>query len=83
MRYLSDIPILQVAQQAEEKHGVDTHMLIEAVIKDEFKEYFESNELDFATEDQILWWVEFEDQQAVFDDFDMVSNYLLNEVVKK
>jgi hypothetical protein len=83
MRYLSDIPILQVAQQAEEKHGVDTHMIIEAVIKDEFKEYFESNELDFATEDQILWWVEFEDQQAVFDDFDMVSNYLLNEVVKK
>ena len=83
MRYLSDIPILQVAQQAEEKHGVDTHMIIEAVIKDEFKEYFESNELDFATEDQILWWVEFQDQQAVFDDFDMVSNYLLNEVVKK
>lgn len=79
MRYISDIPIIDLAIQAEEKHGEETHMVIEIVPKNEVEE---NMGIDSLTEDDVLWWVEFENEQKVFDNFDMVTHYLLNEVEK-
>lgn len=80
MRHITDIPIMSLALQAEEKHGEDTHMVIEVIPKSEPDE---NVGIDSLTEDDVLWWVEFEEEVKVFDNFDMVSHYLLNEVEKK
>lgn len=81
MTLISDIPILQLAFEAEEKHGEDTHMVIEVVLKEDVPESkLDSNEV---TTDDVLWWVEFEDQQKIFDEFDCVRTFLLEEAVKK
>lgn len=76
MRYITDIPIMDVAIQAENKHGEDTHMVIEIVIKENVEE---NKGIESLTEDDVLWWVEFEDEQKIFDTFEMVSHYLLEE----
>lgn len=81
MTLVSDIPILQLASEAEQKHGEDTHMVIEVVLKEDVPELaLDSNEV---TTDDVLWWVEFEDQQRIFDEFDCVKKFLLEEAVKK
>ena len=81
MTLVSDIPILQLALDAEKKHGEDTHMVIEVVLKEDVPESaLDSNEV---TTDDVLWWVEFEDQQKIFDEFDCVKKFLLEEAVKK
>lgn len=81
MTLISDIPILQLASEAEQKHGEDTHMVIEVVLKEDVPESaLDSNEV---TTDDVLWWVEFEDQQRIFDEFDCVKKFLLEEAVKK
>lgn len=69
---------MDIAIKAEEKHGEDTHMVIEIVVKEEK----ENIGLESLTEDDVVWWVEFEDQQKIFDDFDMVTDFLLNEAEK-
>ena len=60
--------------QAEEKHGINTHMVVEAVSKDEEQEA----EPD---EDSVVWWVEFEYNQKIFYTFPEVKKYLLEEAV--
>jgi len=76
---LTEVPIVSVAMKAEEKHGVDTHMVIEAVARES------SNNLDLdpALVDisDVVWWVEFEDQIKTFDSFDEVEKFLLVEAV--
>lgn len=67
---------MDVAIQAENKHGEDTHMVIEIVIKENVEE---NKGIESLTEDDVLWWVEFEDEQKIFDTFEMVSHYLLEE----
>lgn len=80
MTLISDIPILKLAYEAEQKHGEDTHMVIEVVLKNDIPEdKLKTNEV---TTDDVLWWVEFEDNQMVFDDFAAVEDYLLNQVKK-
>ena len=59
---------------AEKKHGVTTHMVIEAVSKTE-------EESEEPTEDEVLWWVEFENMKKTFENFDDVQTFLLEEVV--
>jgi hypothetical protein len=86
MALISELPIMDIALQAEEKHGTDVHMAIEVVLKnppkvDENDPTF-STEYDEVEEEDVLWWVEFENEQLVFDTFDMVKHYLLEEVVK-
>lgn len=86
MALVSELPIMDVAMQAEEKHGIDTHMVIEVVLKnpkevDEDDETFETD-YDEVDEEDVLWWVEFENQQLVFETFDMVKHFLLEESVK-
>ena len=59
---------------AEKKHGIETHMVIEAVSKTE-------KESDEPTEDEVFWKVEFEDIKKTFENFDDVQKFLLEEVV--
>ena len=59
---------------AEKKHGVETHMVIEAVPKTE-------TEPEEPTEDDVVWWVEFENIKKTFENFDDVKSYLLEEAV--
>jgi len=81
MTLVSDIPIIQLALEAEKKHGEDTHMVIEIVLKEDVPESkLYSNEV---TTDDVLWWVEFEDQQRIFDKFACVEDFLLREAIKK
>jgi hypothetical protein len=80
MTLVSDIPILKLAFDAEEKHGEDTHMVIEVVLKEGIPESkLEENEV---TTDDVLWWVEFEGQQKIFDEFASVEHFLLQEAEK-
>jgi xylose isomerase len=72
---LSDLPIFQLAIEAEKKHGEETHMVIEAVSKDPSKDV---SDFDVTTED-VVWWVEFENQKKIFETFEEVKNYFLNE----
>lgn len=76
---LTEVPIISIAMQAEEKHGEDTHMVIEAVAKNP-----DSNlDIDPSGVDvsDVVWWVEFEDQVKTFDTFDEVERFLLVEAV--
>jgi|TARA_B100000035_G_scaffold295247_1_gene286177 hypothetical protein len=86
MALISELPIFQVAQEAEEKHGVDTHMVIEVVLKPYVAEALEGDDEDYdpsyVGEDDVYWWVEFENEIKVFDSFAVVKDYLLNKAVK-
>ena len=80
MALVSELPLFGLAMEAEEKHGVDTHMVIEAVLKDiDDEDEIDPGEVE---EEHVLWWVEFENEVKIFDDFQMVRYYLLEEAVK-
>lgn len=83
MALVSDLPLFGVALEAEKKHGVDTHMVIEVVVKN-VNTVAEEEEVDpsILDEDAVMWWVEFENEVKIFDRFEMVEHYLLNEAVK-
>jgi len=72
---LSEIPLFDLIFAAEDKHGEETHMVIEAVSKNPDKEI---NDMDVTTDD-IVWWVEYKDDQRVLDTFDEVKSYFLGE----
>jgi hypothetical protein len=76
MRYISDLPLMYTIMQAEKKHGVNTHMIIEAIPKND-------EELNSPTENDVCWWVEFENDKKIFETFDEVQKYLLEDVVAK
>lgn len=80
MALVSELPIFGLAMEAEEKHGIDTHMAIEVVLKDvDDQEEIDPSDVE---EEQVMWWVEFENEVKVFDSFDMVKYYLLEEASK-
>lgn len=80
MALVSELPLFGLAMEAEKKHGVDTHMAIEVVLKD----VPDDDEIDpgEVEEEHVMWWVEFENDVKVFDNFEMVRHYLLEEAVK-
>lgn len=80
MALVSDIPIIDLIKEIENKHGEDTHMVIEVVVKDEKHSNIDEDHLGNLDEKDILWWVEFKNEQKVFDNFAMVRHYFLNEV---
>lgn len=82
MALVSDIPIFSFIREIEKKHGEDTHMVIEAVIKNEEYSNVSEDDIGNLNEEDVLWWVEFENEQKVFDNFAMVKHYFLNEVSK-
>lgn len=88
MALISELPIFQLALEAEEKHGEDTHMVIEVVLKPGIEEDIidevgsEDYDPSRVGEDDVHWWIEFEDQIRIFDSFQMVRHYLLEQAVK-
>lgn len=85
MALVSELPILDVIKRAEDKHGLDTHMVIEVLFKEpeepEQTILPESDESE-VEEDKVIWLVEFENQKMIFDSFDLVTSFLLEEAVK-
>lgn len=73
---ISELPLMKVILAAEKKHGIDVHMVIEAVPKNNDSPE-DSND---ATEDDVVWWVEFENIVKSFEKFDDVRKFLLEEV---
>ena len=88
MALISELPILGLAMEAEEKHGQDVHMAIEVVLKEGIEQDIiddvgnEDYDPQLVGEDDVYWWVEFEDQIRIFDKFVAVRHYLLEEAVK-
>ena len=80
MALVSELPLFGLAYDAEKKHGVDTHMVIEVVLKGVDNE----DKVDPSTldESEVMWWVEFENEKRIFDSFELVKHYLLEEAVK-
>jgi hypothetical protein len=76
---LSELPLMDVILAAEKKHGTNVHMVIEAVPKNDNS----PEDIGGATEDDIVWWVEFENLVKSFEKFDDVKKFLLDEVVAK
>jgi hypothetical protein len=74
MSKLSELPFMEVILKSEEKHGINTHMVIEAVSKDD-------NEEDEPDEDSVVWRVEFENEEKIFETFSEVEKYLLEDAV--
>lgn len=72
---ISELPLMEVILAAEKKHGTDVHMVIEAVPKNDNSPEDPSG----ATEDDIVWWVEFENIVKPFEKFDDVRKFLLEE----
>ena len=76
---LSELPIQSTIMKAEEKHGYETHMVIECVCREDLPEHNTGDE----TEDTVYWWVEFEDQIKTFETFDEVRKFLLEDAVSE
>lgn len=74
---LSDVPIMKLALAAEEKHGEDTHMVIEAIPKNNDV----TTDMNEVSVDDVVWWVEFQDQVKTFNTFDEVEKFFLEEAV--
>jgi len=76
-RRLSELPIMETILAAEDKHGITTHMVLEAKhIKDDD----ETAEED-PYENEVTWIVEFEYENRVFDNFTDAKNFLLKQAV--
>lgn len=76
---LSEIPLFELIHAAEKRHGIDVHMVIEAMPKDEDS----PDNVEEATEDDIIWHVEFEHLKKNFETFAEVKKFLLEEMVAK
>ena len=72
---LSDLEISRVIMSAEERHGIDTHIVIECVSRENIPDFVSGDE----TEDMVYWWVEFEDQVKTFGTFAEVEKFLLED----
>lgn len=78
METITDIPLYDLIQEIEKKHGTDIHMCIEAFIDDDnLHDDLESE----VPVDKLMWWCEFQDQTKVFDRIESVKHWFLNEVV--
>jgi hypothetical protein len=77
MTLLSEVPIFNLALAAEKRHGEHTHMVIEAIPKDENANI----DINNVSIDDVVWWVEFEDQVKTVNTFDEVSHFFMEEVV--
>jgi len=78
MTTLSELPIMETIFKAEEKHGIDTHMVIEAIPKEGVDFDSQGDE----KEEHVMWWTEFENQTQVFETFKEVEKFFLEEAVK-
>ena len=79
MKTVTDIPLYDVIQAIEEKHGSDVHMVIEALLPDGKTPEDYKSETEMPV-DELMWWCEFQDKVKVFDNIARVKDWFLNEV---
>lgn len=77
MESITDIPLYDIIQEIETKHGADIHMRIEAFADDDNLHGDNETTIDL---EKIYWWCEFQDQVKVFDNIAAVRHWFLNEV---
>ena len=75
MTRLAELPIMETILAAEEKHGIDTHMVIEAIPKHKNS----PEDMEEANDDDVVWYVEFKDIVKTYFNFDDVRKFLLEE----
>ncbi len=76
---LSEIPLFELIRDAEKKHGINVHMVIELMPKDDSS----PENIEEATEDDVIWHVEFEKIKKDFKTFSEVKKFLLEDAVAK
>lgn len=76
---LNELPLHELILAMEEKHGVDTHMVIEC-FPQAGKDQEEASPDKIPTEDDVVWLIEFKDIKMMFEDFYEMRDYLINEV---
>tara|TARA_Y100000004_G_scaffold129120_1_gene145515 strand:+ start:2048 stop:2494 length:447 start_codon:yes stop_codon:yes gene_type:complete len=79
MKTVTDIPLYDVIQSIEEKHGSDVHMVIEALLPDGKTPEDYKSEAEVPV-DELMWWCEFQDKVKVFDNIARVKDWFLNDV---
>ena len=77
---ITDIPLYEIIQEIEGKHGSDVHMVIEAIVDAE--ESVKDIEIlhDGVPLSRVYWYCEFQNQVKVFDDISSAKHWFLSEV---
>lgn len=78
---ITDIPLYEIIQEIEGKHGSDVHMVIEAIVDAEEEVKDEEILRDGVPLSRIYWYCEFQDQVKVFDNISSAKHWFMNEVV--
>ena len=74
---LEDLPLMQLIKDMEDKYGVDTHMVIECM-PIAGRESDDPSATKLATEEDVVWYVEFRDEKYMFEDFWEMKFHMLN-----
>ena len=82
---LSELPLYEIVQEIEKKHGHELNMVIEAFLKDQKPEYDHIRDSDILENDEltaaeVYWYCEFQDQKKLFDHIAQVKHWFLEEV---
>lgn len=88
MSTISDIPLYDIIQEIEQKHGHEKHMSIEIITNDDAttdqphpivrgEDLYRPN--GWQLNDGIFFWCEFENQVAVFDNVASVRHWFLHD----
>ena len=83
---LKDIPLYELVQKIEKKHGHNLNMVIDAFLKNQSEENEHIRDSDILEDgmvraDEIYWYCEFQDQKKIFDHIAAVESWFLKEVV--
>ena len=82
---LKDIPLYELVQKIEKKHGHNLNMVIEAFLKNQSEENEHIRDSDILengqlTAAEVYWYCEFQEQKKVFEHIAQVKNWFLEEV---
>tara|TARA_Y100000385_G_scaffold285075_1_gene344309 strand:+ start:725 stop:1015 length:291 start_codon:yes stop_codon:yes gene_type:complete len=74
---LEDLPLMELIKNMEDKYGAETHMVIECK-PIAGRESDELNTTRTATEEDVVWYVEFKEEKYLFEDFWEMRFHALN-----
>jgi ribosomal protein L7/L12 len=74
---LEDLPLMELIKNMEDKYGVETHMVIECM-PIAGRESDDPVATKLATEEDVVWYVEFRDEKYMFEDFWEMRFHMLN-----
>jgi hypothetical protein len=88
MASLANLPIMELILAAEEKHGIDVNMVIEAMPKndkqddngEDYNPFMSPSEDDEVQDTDVVWYVEFKDIKKFCNSFEEVKKFFLEEV---